>query len=327
MDVGYILRRAWPITWHHKALWLFGLLVGLGTASTRFGMVSVQWDLVLAELPPEIRTPITEFIDSPYLAVVVIILVVFGLAVGFGLMLLNTLGRIGLVHQARAAEEYGVIVLRGGWRAGKQYLWKVFTIRLLLGLSLGVLIVAGALPSIVTQLVTAGQDSETAILGDLGAEVFRLVCEAPAWCIAALLSVPLGLLQRLAVRACVLENLDTRGSLASAWEMLREHLGAIVLVWSILFGIGACVLLVLGLPLGATWLLLLSIARLAAFASPMLSAALALLIGVSTWLVLVLIIGVAETFSSATWTLAYRELTGIGRTGEEGGCISVFGRD
>jgi hypothetical protein len=317
MDLRYILRRAWPITWRHKGLWLFGFLVGLGTASTRLGMVSVQWDLVIAELPPEIRTPIIEFVDGPYVAVAVIVLVALALAAGVGLMLLNTLGRIGLVHQTRAAEEYGVIVLKGGWQAGKRYLWKVFAIRLLLVLPMGILIAAGALPSLVTQCVTARQDPEVAILGALGAEVFRLTCDAPAWCGAALLSVPLGLLQRLAVRACVLENLDTRGSFARAWEMLREHLGEVALMWLILFGIGACVLLVLGLPLGATWLLFLSIARLAVFASPLLSVGLTLLVGVSTWLLLVLIIGVAETFSSATWTLVYRELTGIGRTGEE----------
>jgi hypothetical protein len=321
MDVHYILRRAWPITWHHKGLWLFGFLVGFGTASTRLGMVRVQWDLVIAELPPEIQAPVVEFIDSPYVAVAVIVLVVLGLAVSAGLMLLNTLGRIGLVHQARAAEEYGVIVLKGGWQAGKQYLWRVFAIRLLLVLPMGVLIAAGALPSIVTKCVTAGQDPEVAILGNLGVEAFRLICDAPAWCGAALLSIPLGLLQRLAVRACVLENLDARGSLSRAWEMLREHLGEVVLAWIILFAIGACVLLVLGLPLGATWLILLSIARLAVFASPLLSVASTLLVGVLTWLVLVFIVGVAETFSSAAWTLAYRDLTGMGRTGEEEGAV------
>jgi hypothetical protein len=131
-------------------------------------------------------------------------------------------------------------------------------------------------------------------------------------------------LQRLTIRASVLENLDARASLARAWEILREHLGEVALMWGILFGIGACVLLVLVLPLGATWLLLLSIARLAVFASPVLSAALTLLVGVLTWLVLVLIIGVAETFSSATWTLVYRELTGMGRTGEEGGILPAI---
>jgi hypothetical protein len=324
MDVGYILRRAWPITWRHKTLWLFGLLVGLGTASARLGMVSVQWDLVVEELPPEVQGSIADFVSSPYVAVVVALFVVLGLAAGVGLLLLNALGRIGLVNQARAAEEYGVTVLKGGWLAGKRHLRKVFIIRLLLGFPTGVLILAGALPSIVIQFVTVGQEPELVVLGDLGAEILRLTCDAPAWCTAALLSVPLGLLQRLAVRACVLEDLDTRGGLARAWEMSREHLGRLALVWIILFGIGAGALLVLGMPLGAMWLLLLSIARWSILASPLLSVALTLLVQLLTWLVLVFVIGVAETFSSATWTLVYRELTGIGRTGEEGGALERF---
>jgi hypothetical protein len=44
---------------------------------------------------------------------------------------------------------------------------------------------------------------------------------------------------------------------------------------------------------------------------------LALAIGLLVWLVGAAVTGVAETFSSAAWTLAYRDLTGLGLTGEE----------
>ncbi len=33
MDYGYILDRAWRITWAHKTLWLFAFLAGLGAVS------------------------------------------------------------------------------------------------------------------------------------------------------------------------------------------------------------------------------------------------------------------------------------------------------
>jgi hypothetical protein len=317
MDVGYILRRAWSITWRHKALWLFGFLVGLGTASTRFGMASVRWDLVVEELPAQVQGPVLDFVNSPYVVIAVVLLAVLELAAGVGLMLLNGLGRAGLVHQARAAEEYGVTVLKGGWLAGKRHIRSVFVIRLLLGLPTGIVILAGALPSMVTLFLSIGQESDLAMVGGLGAGFLRLTCGAPAWFVAALLSLPLGLLQRLAVRACVLEDLDARGSLMLAWEMLREHPGKIALVWFILFGVSAGVLLLLGVPLGAAWLLLLTVARLTLLASPLLSVALTLLVGLLAWLVSIFVVGVAETFSSTTWTLAYRELTGMGRTGEE----------
>jgi hypothetical protein len=317
MDVGYVLRRTRSITWRQKALWLFGFLVSLGTTSTRLGVARIQWNLVVEELPSEVQGPLLDFVNGPYVAIAVAILVVLALAVGLGLMLLNGLGRIGLVHQARAAEEYGIVVLKGGWMAAKRYLWTVFFIRLLLGLPVAVVILIGLIPSIVTWLFTVGQDPELAVLGILGTELFRLTCSAPAWGVAALLSIPIGLLQRLAVRACVLEHLDTRGSCVRAWEILREHLGEVVLVWVILFGLGAGVVLLLGLPLGVVWLLFLTTARMTIVFSPLLSIGLTLLLGLVAWLVSILIVGVTETFSSALWTLAYRELTGLGRTGEE----------
>ena len=52
MDLTYVLRRAWEITWHHKRLWLFGFLVSLGTVSARFSTGSGRWEQLAQELPP-----------------------------------------------------------------------------------------------------------------------------------------------------------------------------------------------------------------------------------------------------------------------------------
>jgi hypothetical protein len=124
-------------------------------------------------------------------------------------------------------------------------------------------------------------------------------------------------LQRVAVRACVLEKLGVRVSIARAWSVSRENLGWLALVWLILSLISAGVVIVVGLPLVVMWWLLFSTAWLAMFFSPLFSVALLLLLGLAAWLAASAIGGVLETFSSATWTLAYRELTGMGRTGEE----------
>jgi hypothetical protein len=42
-----------------------------------------------------------------------------------------------------------------------------------------------------------------------------------------------------------------------------------------------------------------------------------LIIGLVMWLVGTALNGVMVTFTSAVWTLAYRELTGLGLTGEQ----------
>jgi hypothetical protein len=179
-------------------------------------------------------------------------------------------------------------------------------------------IVAGALPSLVARIVALLQaQPEAVFLDDLSTRLLELTCLAPASCLAVLLSIPTGVMQRLAVRACVLEALDGRRSLARAWELLREQLGRLALVWLVLVLIGVGALIVVGLPLLLVWLVLLLIAWLVTFVLPLLSIALTLGVGLLAWLVAVAILGVAETFASTAWTLTYRELTGMGRTGEE----------
>ena len=40
MDLGYVLRRAWEVTWRNKVLWLFSFLVSLGMVGRRVGIAS-----------------------------------------------------------------------------------------------------------------------------------------------------------------------------------------------------------------------------------------------------------------------------------------------
>jgi hypothetical protein len=197
-------------------------------------------------------------------------------------------------------------------------LWQVFVIRLLLGLPAGVVLLIGLLPAIIARLYFLNQDqSGIAILGGFTEGLLRITCFTPAACVSGLLSIPIGVMQRLAVRACVLEKLDVRTSIVRAWEILREHLGELTLMWLALLGIGIAAVLVILLPFVLLWVLLWAAARVTVYYSSLLSLGLTLAIGLLMWLAGVVGGGVAETFFSATWTLAYRDLTGIGRTGEE----------
>jgi hypothetical protein len=320
MDLGYVLRRAWQITWQHKALWLFGFLVGLelGMVGARLSVSGVQWERAVQELPPDAQRPIVDFLDSSYVDVAAAAFAVVGFLISVGLALLGALGRTALVNQVQSAENYDVVVLKGGWLAGKRHLWRVFSIRLLLGLPVAVVTLASVLPIVATRFLTAGHEQlEVVLVGVLAIEFLSFACFTPALCLAVLLSIPLSVLQRLSVRACVFEGLGVRGSITRAWAMLREYVGALALTWLALTGIGIGVILLIGLPLVLVATSLLTVVWLTAFTSPLLSVALALVIGLLTWLVGTAAGGVAETFFSAAWTLAYRELIGMGRTGEE----------
>jgi hypothetical protein len=318
VELGYILRRAWRITWEHRLLWIFGCLVSLVAMGTHIGVSGSQWELAVQELPPEAQQPITNLLDSPHFAIVAVVFSVLGFIVSVGLLLVGSLGRAGLVHQTRAAEDYGVIVLKGGWLAAKRHLWQVFVIRLLIGLPAGVVLLIGLLPAIIARLYFLNQEqSEIAILGGITEGLLRITCFTPAACASGLLSIPIGVMQRLAARACVLEKLDVRASIIRAWEILREHWGGLTLMWLALLGVGIVAVLVILLPFALLWVLLWAVARLMVYYSSLLSLGLTLAVGLLMWLAGVVGGGVAETFFSATWTLAYRDLTGIGRTGEE----------
>ena len=319
MDLGYVLRRAWEVTWRHKVLWLFGFLVSLGIVGRRVGIGSGgRWEWPVRELPPEVQRAITGLLSSSTFTVVIAALVLLALAVGIGLALLGALGRAALVDQVQAAEEQGVASLGAGWQAGRRHLWMVFLIRLLLGLPVGVVASTGVLPVAGTGLMIARHTRpEAAIPGVLAMPVVLFTCLVPAICVAALLSVPFGVLRRLAVRACVLEGCGVRQSIVRAWAMLREQVGPLALVWLILFGAGIGVTIVVALPLALVALSVVAVSVLAVFTSPILSVALVLIVGLLTWLVGAACNSVVETFSSAVWTLAYRELTGLGLTGEE----------
>jgi hypothetical protein len=323
MELGYILRRAWRITWEHRLLWVFGCLTSLGVMGTRLGVSGGQWELAVQELPPEVQQPITAFLEGPHFVLVAVIFSVLGLVAGVGLSLVGSLGRAGLVHQTRAAEDYGVIVLKGGWLAAKDHFWQVFVIRLLLGLPVGVVLLLGLLPAVAARLYFLNQEQpEIAMLGGLAEGLVGMTCFTPAACLSVLLSIPIGVMQRLAVRACVLEKLGVRASVARAWEMLRENLGGLTLMWLALLGIGIASVLVILLPFALLWVLLWAVARLTVVYSSLLSLGLTLALGLLMWLAGVVGGGVAETFFSATWTLAYRDLTGMGRTGEEAALLA-----
>lgn len=319
MDLGYVLRRAWKITWRHKTLWLFGFLVSLGTVGRRIGAGgSGRWEQPTRVLPPEVQHAISDFLSSPYFVVLLAALALLALAFGAGLALLGALGRAALVDQVRAVEDRGVVELRAGWRAGRRYLWPVFLIRLLLGLPVAVVTLVGVLPAIGTSLLITGQERPEVVMPGLFITLLAFfVCLFPAICLAVLFSAPLSVLQRLAVRACVLEGHGARDSIVRAWAMLRRHLGPLALLWLLLVGIGIGVLIVIGLPLALVVIPFLWLVLLTALVSPLLFAPMVLISGLLAWLAGAAVNSVVETFTSAMWTLAYRELTGLGLTGEE----------
>jgi hypothetical protein len=319
IDLGYVLRRAWQITRRHKILWLFSFLVSLGTVGKFLSSGSnSRWEQIARELPPDAQRVALDFISSPYFVAVLVLLVMLGIVVSLGLAILGALGRAAVVDQVQAAENQGTVSLHAGWQAGQRHVWSVFFLRLLLGLPAAGVTLAGVLPVVGMLFLISNQERlEVVIPGVLATELAIFTWLFPAICLAVLLSIPLNVLQRLAIRACVLEQRGIRASIVEAWTMLRENLGQLSLVWLVTVIVGGGALVLLGLPLALVTLSFLTVALLTTLISPLLFTGLTLLIGLSAWLVGAAINSVVETFTSTVWTLAYRELTGMGLTGAE----------
>ncbi len=328
-EIGYVFRRAWEITWQHRALWLFGFLAQIGAVARHIVVFSgSRWNQFSHGLLPfsfngleqSARTttrPIYQSTNVPS-AILIVALVFLFIAVGLTLASLSALGRASMVDQVQAAESRGKVVLQAGWRAGKRHLWPVFFIRLLLGLPVALAVLGGTMPFIGTSFLTAWANRpEIVIPGVLAAALASLTCLLPSLCLAVVIAIPLGVLQRLAVRACVLEGHDVRESIARAWTLLREHVGLLALLWLILLGARFGLTIVLGLPLVLAAAALVTITPLTALISPLLPIALTAAIGLAVWLAGAAVNGVVETFFSTCWTLAYRELAELGLTGEE----------
>lgn len=324
IDLAYVLRSAWRISWRHKRLWLLGFVASLGLAGTRLGVTSRGvWEQAARELPPDLGQAVLRFLDSPYFTVVVVGFGLIALLISVGLAMLSSVGRAALVAQVQVAEERGAVSVRAGWKVGRQHLWPVFLLRLVLGIPTLLATVAGAtlvvlwtVPALMGSYWPGGN-----LAAQASAQLVALVCLVPTMGLLLLVSIPLNVLLRLAVRACTLEGLGVRESVRRAADSARKHRGATVLLWLVQLGVTVGAVVLLGLPL-VFGVAALSFGALAVGVISLLwSIGLTALVGLVGWLGAAAVAGVVEVFVSALWTLAYREMHGLGLTGEAGAAV------
>ncbi len=260
--------------------------------------------------PPAVERLVTQVTTSPWFGLVVAFLFLLSMAVALGVTFVNALGKSALVAQVYQIEDGGRPSQADGWAAGKAKAQPVFLIILLLGLPVFVLIGIGVVAYLVT--IRAISPSLPEPIDQMPAIGASLACLAPALCLGAILAVPLHILQRLAVLACVLEGRTPWESVTRGWEVLRDQLGPVLGVWltGLLVSLGGAALV--GAPCGASVLVL----RMSQWLTEGVSLGLAVGSTLFFWLTGLAVNTILETFRSALWTLAYRQLTGMGRRGE-----------
>ena len=300
MDFGKILGRAWEITWRWKVLWVFGFLISLGQGGSR-GSNNFNWvedggrgGQFLERIPPMVVG-------------LIIALACVGLIIGLALWVLSVIGRGALIGGVQQVEEKGSTDLGQAWRVGVNRFWTLFGISFLTALPILVLVVLAVAvlvgPILAEVGLSAGREGPTGVF------VLSFLCGAPLCCSAIIVGIVLSQIKIYADRAAVLEGLGWIDAFRRGWQVLRDNLGPTVMFWLIFFAIGLAFAIVVG---GALLVLSLPFLIFVASSDPGAWILLPAACGGLLAMVASAIIGsVVETFTSATWTLAYREMIGL----------------
>jgi hypothetical protein len=301
MDFGKVLSRAWQITWRWKVLWILGFLASLGRGwgggNINYSFDSNDWGRTYYgfEVPPAIIS-------------LLVAIACVAILIGIALWVISVMARGGLIAGVQQVEDKGSTGFREAWRVGVKRFWTLFGISILTALPILILVVLGIAALVLLIIGTVGVFDTSEAAGITGI-IASVLCGGTLCCGAILLAIVLDQIRVYAERAAILEGLGWIEAFKRGWQVLKENLGPTIILW-VLF-------LLIGLAVGAVIFGGIMVTIMPLFAllanvepGPWIVAPICLG-GLLAMIVFALIGSVIETFTSATWTLAYRELTGV----------------
>jgi hypothetical protein len=303
MDYSKVLRRAWEITWRWKVLWILGFLAGLGKAAgtssnTSYSTSSGDWGGSPAfEIPPAL---IGVLIGVGCLA----------LLIGIAIWVISVMARGGLIAGVQQVEEESDTSFLRAWRVGRDRFWTLFGIGVLAAIPMIILVILGLLTLGIGVFAAIQAPGDVSWPSRSGGILIPLLCCSGTFCCGLFgISIILAQIRIYAERAAILEGLGWIDSFKRGWDVLKDNLGPTIILWLIFFFIGlALALLVFAIGVA----LFLPFVAIVANTDPgAWMIAPACCGGLLAVIVFALISAIVETFASATWTLAYRELTGL----------------
>jgi len=156
MDIGQLFRRAWEITWKHKILWVFGLLIALASGAGGGSGSGYSLD------GSEVRMPH---------GAVLALLIILALLVLVALIVLATIAQGALIDGARQAREKDEVKGSEAWRWGTVRFWPLlgigalmFVVVLILIIPLIAMVLLAVLP--VSRGVGAGEGGVFAVFDE-----------------------------------------------------------------------------------------------------------------------------------------------------------------
>lgn len=336
MDYGKALKRAWEITWRYPALWIFGAILALTTGGGSWAMHRGDDDggfqytfgnedlfhFRSGQLPP------AEIMD-------VVIAVGIGIACVILLLIVATtvaryLSETALIRMVDDYEETGEKQgVRQGLRMGwSRPAWRLFLIKLLIGLPTTLAFILLFLLALAPTLLWITGNSAAGMIGTLTALGMFL----PLLLLLIVVTTVLDVLIRFFWRTCALEEQGVLASIRHGFGVVRRHLGDVALMWLITLGvrigwtIATIVLAIVLFP--AVILLITAASALGAVPTLLVGGLLSVFIeGALPWVlgallglpIFILVVaapwvflgGLREVLLSSLWTVTYRDLRAL----------------
>ena len=346
MDHIKVLKRAWETTWRYRALWVFGIIVALTTASaggssgsggsssggSNGGNGRFQPPGDFPWPPSEYSWPWPEILSNVVTALIVVSIGV-ACVIAF-LVIAGTIARYvaetALIRMVDEHEETGEQhSVREGFRMGwSRTALRLFLINLLIGLPTTLMFILLFVLTAAPLLLWAMGNTPAGVIGTVATiGLFFLVLF-----LAILVGAILTLLKRFFWRACALEELGVLDSIREGFDVVRRHLKDVVIMWLIMIGVRIgwaiakiaalivmfpviLLLIVVGIVLGGLPALLIGGLTSLFFdglapwiVGGLIGLPIFILVMAAPW---VFLDGLMEVFKSSSWTLTYRELRAL----------------
>jgi hypothetical protein len=307
MDIGEIIEHAAKINWKFKGLWVLGIL-----GSCRGGMSQLTSSFTSnfrgVEISESDLWRFERFLENfdwenfswENINLEMILMGVIGILAVLLLLwlisfIIEILGAAGLIAGFKQADSGETISLGIAFNLGLSYFWRLVGIQLIvLAITLSAVLIIG----IVTLAIS---------IPTLG---FGALCLLPLFFLLIPLFIAAGVYVNLSQIALITEDLTIRAAFARSWKIIKENIGNVILVALILLVGPWIVGAIISIPFGFAGLP--TLLGLSFFEGDFLIQGLAgtMLCAVAYFPLYLLFSGILNTFTTGTWTLAYRRLIG-----------------
>ncbi len=303
MDYLGTLKRAFHVTWNHKALWLFGFLSALfGSGGGSMSGQGSGRGTTIAGRPGAF--PGFQVTPEIVAAVVIGVILIFLIAVT-----LRVASNIALMRLVREIEEGRPSGVRRGFWLGFGRFWPYVGVSLLVGVPVILLVIGLVLIGLSPLILLALRSPVAGVLG----VVLAVVLMIPIVLVLVIFATVIGLLMEFILRACAVEQLGVSASIRRGWSLVTGHLKDMIITGVLLFGLGLAwgllmipvVLAVLALAFGfvaGAWALSQSVA---------VAVVVGIVLGVPAIAFLAFLGGLFKAFTSSVWTLTYLHVAGL----------------